>query len=211
MAEGTPQAADAELKRWFSRCVEEITGSLYSTAMRMTRNQAEAEDLVAEAVAKAWSAVDSLEDRSRFKPWVFRIMRNCYISHYRKKSNRPEETCYDENPGEQQKEEVASLLVQQPDNFLNWWADPEKEFVSNLISEEIVKAIDHLPEVYRATVTLINVEGFSYDEAADVLNVSAGTVRSRMNRGRTLLQKALWHYANEAGLITDSSKLECSA
>ncbi|WP_428607335.1 RNA polymerase sigma factor [Sedimenticola sp.] len=210
MAEVSSNPLDREIKRWFSNRVEEMMGPLYSTALHMTRNRAEAEDLVADAVAKAWSAVSTLEDRSRFRPWVFRIMRNFYISHYRKKSRRPEETCYEESPGGYQKEEVASLLVEQPDNFLNWWANPEKEFVSNLLSEEITKAIDSLPEAYRATVLLINVDGFSYDEAAEVLNVSAGTIRSRMNRGRTLLQKALWHHANEAGLITDSSKLECS-
>lgn len=210
MAEMLPGLQREEVKRWFSDAIEELMAPLYRAAMRMTRNRTEAEDLVAETVAKAWSALPSLEDRQRFRPWVFCILRNGYISHYRKKSHRPEETCYDENPGEQQKEEVASLLIQQPDNFLNWWANPEKEFVSNLLSEEIINAIDRLPEVYRTTVLLINVEGFSYDEAAEILNISAGTIRSRMNRGRTLLQKALWHLASEAGLITDSSKLECS-
>lgn len=182
--------------------------SMYSMGLRLTRNTADAEELVAETVAKAWSAIASLDDRSRFRPWIFRILHNCFISEYRKKKVRPVEMVYEENVNADEKEEVASLLVQQPDEFLNWWANPEREFTNNLLGEDIMAAIESLPESFRVTVMLVNVEGLSYDESAEVLGVSPGTIRSRMNRGRTLLQKALWQHAKDAGLINDSMIME---
>ena len=199
-----------ELKEYFSRCIEENMDSLYSLALRLTQNPADAEDLVAESVAKAWLAIHSLDDHDRFRPWIFRILHNRFISDYRKKSVRPVETTYDElSTGDDNKEQVASLLIQQPNEFLNWWANPEHEFTNNLLGEDIMKAIESLPETFRVTVILINIEGLSYDETAEVLDVSPGTVRSRMNRGRTLLQKALWQHAQDAGLITNEIMMEC--
>lgn len=170
--------------------------SLYGAALRLTRKAADAEDLVAESISKAWSAIDSLQDRERFRPWLFRIMHNCYCSEYRRRSVRPGEVAYEEveSPG------VADLLNEQPDAFLVWWASPERQFFNDLLGSAIVAAIDDLPEVFRVTIALVNLEGFTYDEAADILGVAPGTVRSRMKRGRTLLQKALWQQAVDAGV-----------
>ena len=193
-----------ELKAFFSARIEENTHSLYTLALRLTANAADAEDLVAESVAKAWSVIGSLQDRQRFRPWIFRILHNRFISDYRKKSVRPAETHYTELDKGQDSEQVAQLLTQQPEEFLLWWANPEREFTNNMLAEDLIAAIDSLPEVFRTTVILINIEGLSYDETAEVLNVSPGTVRSRMNRGRTLLQKALWQHAKDADLITAS-------
>jgi RNA polymerase sigma-70 factor (ECF subfamily) len=191
---------DTDLKSLFSEGVEANMDSIYSLALRLTRNNADAEDLVAEAVSKAWASIKNLENPDRFRPWLFRIVHNAFISDYRKKSVRPAETSYDEaSPGEG---DVTAVLVHQPNAFLNWWANPEKAFFNNLLGEEINDAIDRLPECFRVAIILINIEGLSYDEAAEVLNVSPGTIRSRMNRGRTLLQRELWQYANEAGLTT---------
>lgn len=202
--------AKEDLKDYFSKCIKENMNSLYALALRLTRNAADAEDLVAESVAKAWAAIATLDDRNRFRPWMFRILHNGFISDYRKKSVRPVETTYDELSSEDDNSEhVASLLIQQPNEFLNWWANPELEFTNNLLGEDIMKAIESLPEMFRITVLLINVEGLSYDETAEVLNVSPGTVRSRMNRGRTMLQKALWQHAQDAGLITEKIMMEC--
>lgn len=203
-------AGNNELKDYFSGCIEENMASLYALALRLTRNSADAEDLVAESVVKAWSAIDSLEDRNRFRPWIFRILHNRFISDYRKKSVRPVETTYDElSTPDDDNLQVATLLIEQPNEFLNWWADPEHTFTNNLLGEDIMKAIDSLPEAFRITVILVNIEGLSYDETAEVLEISPGTVRSRMNRGRTLLQKALWHHAQDAGLITNETMMEC--
>lgn len=191
-------------KAIFSRGIEDAMGSLYSVALRLTRNPADAEDLVAESVTKAWSAFDSLEDHERFRPWVFRILHNCFVSDYRKKSVRPDETSYDELPSNSGDDEIVELIIQQSNEFMHWWANPEKEFINQLLREDILRAIENLPQVFRTTIMLVNVEGMSYDEAAEVMEVPPGTVHSRMKRGRTLLQKALWELAIDEGLIVDN-------
>jgi len=191
--------SQSDAKAWFSRGIGECMDSLYGLAVRLTRNATDAEDLVAESVAKAWSAIETLEEKERFRPWLFRILHNCYISDYRKKSVRPVQYGYDEAAGED--DDLTNLLLRLPDDFLDWWGNPEREFANTLLGEDILSAIENLPEAFRVAVLLVNVEGLSYDEAAEVLGVPPGTIRSRMKRGRTLLQKALWEHANEAGLI----------
>ena len=188
-----------DIKQWFSQMVKVEMDALYGVALRLTGNSANAEDLVAETVIKAWSCIDRLEDRSKWRSWVFRILRNEFISNYRKQSIRPVETSYDEQPGGEA-DSITSLLMEQPDEFLNWWACPEREYINGLLGDQIRVAISQLPDVFRMTIILINVEGLSYDETAIVLGVPRGTVRSRMKRGRTLLQKALWAQALEAGI-----------
>jgi RNA polymerase sigma-70 factor (ECF subfamily) len=190
----------ADDRTYFTNSVEENLDALYGVAIRLTGRKADAEDLVAEAVARAWSALHTLEDRGRFRPWAFRILRNCFVSDFRRKAVRPVETSYDEvDSGDG---EVASFLMEESDDFLRWWANPEREFFNNVLAEEIMAAIDELPESFRVTILLVNVEGLTYDEAAEALGVPQGTVRSRMKRGRTLLQKALWMHARDAGLTT---------
>ena len=196
----------AERKAFFSRSIEANVNALYGAALRLTGKTDDAEDLVAESVAKAWVAIDSLSDRTLFRPWVFRILRNCFISEYRKKSVRPTELTYEELSVDDDSGDIASLLADECDDFLDWWANPEHQFFNDLLGEEIMRAISQLPESFRTTILLINVEGLTYDEAAEVLGVPEGTIRSRMKRGRTLLQKALWLQATEAGLTTAGNK-----
>jgi RNA polymerase sigma-70 factor (ECF subfamily) len=181
---------DSDTKAFFGAGVEENIDALYSVALRLTRRDADAEDLVAEAVTKAWTSIDSLDDRERFRPWLFRILHNTFISDYRKQSVRPQEASY--NAGECDDDDLVTLLNEQSDDFLVWWSNPEREFFNDLLGEQLLDALDQLPEAFRTVVILVNVEGFTYDETADVLGVPPGTVRSRMKRGRTLLQKALW-------------------
>lgn len=188
-----------EIRAFFSGQIEENMDALYGVALRLTRSGADAEDLVAEAVIKAWTAINTLEDRSRFRPWIFRILRNCSISQYRKMSVRPVESRYEDGDDD----ELSTLLNEQPDDFLIWWANPEREFFNDVLGETIMSEIERLPEAFRMTIILINVEGLTYDEAAEVLDIPPGTVRSRMKRGRTLLQKSLWEQAKEAGLTDD--------
>lgn len=190
-------------RRQFSQAVEAQIDALYGLALRLVRNEADAEDLVAEAVTKAWSAIETLEDPSRFRPWIFRILRNQFISDYRKGSVRPRTVPIDEPDEDSGDGDVVSLLNSQSDEFLRWWADPETEVANKLLGEQIMAAIDELPECYREAIVLVNVEGLGYDEAAEVLGVPTGTIRSRMKRGRTLLQKALWTQARDAGLIAE--------
>jgi RNA polymerase sigma-70 factor (ECF subfamily) len=195
------------IKAWFSEQIQQNRDALYSVALRLTRNRAMAEDLVAESVIKAWTAIGTLDDHDRFRPWLFRIMHNRFLSDCRKRSVRPVETSWSEQGDEDCGREVTNLLLEQPEEFLAWWATPERNFVNRLLGEQIRRAIEELPEAFRMTVLLVNVDGLAYDEAAEVLGVPAGTVRSRMKRGRTMLQKALWQQANEAGL-TDG--VECA-
>lgn len=197
----------ADNKIFFGNKIEELSESMYYLALRLTKNSADAQDLVADAVIKAWTAFGKLEDRSRFRPWIFRILHNTFISDYRKKSVRPLETPYQEEAGEGPVE-VVNLLIEQPNEFLSWWGNPEREFVNDLLAEDLVKAIESLPEAFRLTIVLVNVEGLSYDDAADVLGVAPGTIRSRMRRGRTLLQKMLWDQAKDAGLTAVSIEQE---
>lgn len=195
-----------DIKRWFSRMVQDDMDVMYGVALRLTGNSANAEDLVAETVIKAWSCVDKLEDRARWRPWVLRILRNEFISNYRKNSIRPLEVPFPEEAGDDHDGSVSSLLLEQSDDFLKWWANPEKALINQLLGDQIRAAIEQLPEAYRMTILLINADGLSYDEASVVLGVPFGTIRSRMKRGRTLLQAALWTQAQEAGLKTASEK-----
>lgn len=184
-----------DTKTFFSRGIEENMDALYGTALRLAGTGADAEDLVAETVSKAWSAIGSLQDRQRFRPWIFRILHNCFISNYRREAVRPRESAYEEEDGGS----LVALLNAQPDDFLVWWANPERQFFNNMLGSAIMAAIDGLPDAFRTTIILVNVEGLTYDEAAEALGVPPGTVRSRMKRGRTMLQKALWEQAREAG------------
>ena len=185
-----------DLKTFFSRGIEDNMDALYGTALRLARSGADAEDLVAESVSRAWSAIETLQDRQRFRPWLFRILHNCFISNYRRDVVRPPE----DSLGVRDDEELATLLNDQPDEFLVWWANPEREFFNNMLGSAIMAAIDDLPDAFRATIILVNVEGLTYDEAAEALGVPPGTIRSRMKRGRTMLQKALWEHARDAGI-----------
>lgn len=193
-----PMTGIEETKAFFSRGIEANMDALYGTALRLAGTGADAEDLVAETVSKAWSAIGSLQDRQRFRPWIFRILHNCFISNYRRAAVRPQESAYEEDDGGG----VAALLNAQPDDFLIWWANPERQFFNNMLGSAIMQAIDGLPEAFRTTIVLVNVEGLTYDEAAEALGVPPGTVRSRMKRGRTMLQKALWEQAREEGFAS---------
>jgi RNA polymerase sigma-70 factor (ECF subfamily) len=185
-----------DIKTFFSRIIDEHMGALYGTALRLAGSGADAEDLVAESVSKAWSAIHTLQDRNRFRPWIFRILHNCFVSNYRRSSARPSESAYEEE-GE---DGIATFLNEQPDEFLIWWANPERQFFNNVLGDAIMSAIEALPEAFRMTIILVNVEGLTYDEAAEALGVPPGTIRSRMKRGRTMLQKALWEQARDEGL-----------
>jgi RNA polymerase sigma-70 factor (ECF subfamily) len=188
--------ANEDIKTFFSREIEESMNALYGTALRLAGTGADAEDLVAETVSKAWSAIGSLQDRQRFRPWIFRILHNCFISAYRREAVRPRESAYEEEDDGG----VVALLNAQPDDFLVWWANPERQFFNNMLGSAIMAAIDGLPDAFRTTIILVNVEGLTYDEAAEALGIPPGTVRSRMKRGRTMLQKALWEQARDAGI-----------
>jgi RNA polymerase sigma-70 factor (ECF subfamily) len=181
-------------RAFFRAEIERLTDRLYGTALRLTRNSADAEDLVSEAVTKAWASLGQLEDRQAFEKWLFRILTNCFISGRRatreKLMEKPDDA-----------EELFSLFERLHQPFLLWWSNPEREFLNKLLREDIERALDALPEGFRAVVILVEVEGYAYAEAADLLRVPVGTVRSRLSRARSLLQRTLWDQAQAAGVI----------
>ncbi len=195
--------SEDDLRAFFTTGVERNMDALYGAALRLTRHGADAEDLVAESVARAWAAIDTLEDRARFRPWMFRILRNTFISGQRRRAARPVETTMHDLFTDEGEHDLTDFLLEQPESFLAWWANPELKVSNQALGQAIASAIDQLPDCFRTTVLLITVEGLGYDEAGELLGIPPGTVRSRMKRGRTMLQKALWEQAREAGLTGD--------
>jgi len=203
--------SEDDVRSFFTASVQCNMDALYGVALRLTRNRADAEDLVAESVSRAWAGIDTLTDRASFRPWMFRILRNGFISGLRRRAARPEESALSELFSDEGERDLTDFLLEQPESFLAWWANPELRVSNDALGEAIIAAIDSLPECFRTTVLLITVEGLGYDEAAEVLGIPAGTVRSRMKRGRTMLQKALWQQARDAGLSgtgTDTGRTE---
>ena len=175
-----------------------ILGPLHGVARRLTRNEADAEDLVAESITRAWRARASLTDAGAFRAWMFRILNNTFISERRKTLVRPRaETLVDEageEPG------AFSIFERLHQPFLLWFADPEREFLDKLLREDLDRALGALPEHHRVVVVLADVEGLKYGEIAEALDVPVGTVRSRLARARSALQRALWSVARDHGL-----------
>lgn len=189
-------------RAFFEGEIRRLLGRLYGVALRLTGNPAEAEDLVSETTIKAWSKLDQLEDRQSFPKWVFRILTNTYVSSRRQAhSGRTE-------PLEEEGEQAFSLFEKLHQPFLLWWSNPERELLNKLLGEDIERALDSLPENFRTIVVLVDIEGYAYDEVAESLGVPIGTVRSRLSRARSMLQRGLWEQAEAAGLTVDSSTKE---
>ncbi|MDT8387869.1 MAG: sigma-70 family RNA polymerase sigma factor [Thiogranum sp.] len=199
MTEETPRAfCEREISRLLER--------LYGTAMRLTRNPADAEDLVADTVVKVLGNLDGLQDRACFHGWVFRILYNTFNSNCRARSARPEDCFSALSRADAGGGEDFWLFDKLHQPFLLWWGNQEQQFLDQLEVEDLCRAVDALPNDFRIVVVLSDIEGFSYQEIADMLAVPVGTVRSRLSRGRSRLQRALWDYAQDAGLAPGSAK-----
>jgi len=184
----------------FETYVLEILGPLHGVARRLTKNEADAEDLVAEAVTRAWRARASLADPVAFRAWMFRILTNTFISERRKTLARPREEQLLEESGEGEGAFSIFERVHQP--FLLWFGSPEQEFLDKLLREDLDRALAALAEHYRVVVVLADVEGLKYGEIAAALGVPIGTVRSRLARARSALQRTLWNVALDHGFQT---------
>ncbi|HOQ68197.1 MAG TPA: sigma-70 family RNA polymerase sigma factor [Candidatus Atribacteria bacterium] len=174
-----------EKKRDFQELLDPELASLFRTALRMTRNREDAEDLVQETVTKAFAAFDRFERGTNFRAWVFRILTNTYINNYYRVRDR---------------RNIPSLEEMEEESFFQPVAEgitPEEALLNSLTKDDIIEAIEALPVEFRAVVVLVLVEGFSYKEAAEILDIPMGTVMSRLWRGRKLLQKSLWEYSTQ--------------
>lgn len=194
---------DAATPDRFEEKVLRLLPDLYATALGMLENEADAEDLVAETVARAWSALEDLESEDRFRGWIFRILTNACIDRYRSRAARPDPVPFTEDPEESDVSFSLFERLHQP--FLLWGGNPEQKFLNRLLREDLREAVRSLPLDYRLVVVLADVEGLSYREIADALEVPIGTVRSRLSRGRARLQETLWSHAVEAGLREDET------
>lgn len=186
-------------KEFFEKQVLALLGPLQGVARRLTCNDTEAEDLVAETVTRAWRALDSLESEEAFRAWLFRILNNTFISDLRRASARPKTDSIDCDETNED-EAYFSVFEQMHQPFLLWFGNPEQEFLDNLLREDLDRALATLPEHHRIVVILSDLEEFSYAEIASTLDVPIGTVRSRLARARSALQKLLWQQAQDYGL-----------
>jgi RNA polymerase sigma-70 factor (ECF subfamily) len=168
--------------------------ALYRTALRMTRSEAEAEDLVQETYIRAFRFRHQFTPGTNLKAWLFRILTNTFINQYRRKAARPDETELDDVE--------ESILYRHMRDVSPGSAspDPEAELIDNTLSSEVKDALEALPEKFRTTL-LLDVEGFSYKEIAEVLDIPIGTVMSRLHRGRKFLQKRLYDVARDRGIV----------
>ncbi|PWG63978.1 RNA polymerase sigma factor [Spiribacter halobius] len=176
---------------------------LYGTALRLTRNPDDAEDVVAETVAKAWDKLDTLNSRERFEGWIFHILNNTFVSAWRRRRCRERYQAEERATTPEETEGLEfSLFERLHQPFLLWWGSAEDQFLDELLREQIDAAIDDLPDVFRIVVVLVEIQGYTYAEAATLLELPLGTIRSRLYRGRSLLQRALWEQARAEGLVT---------
>lgn len=185
-------------REFFEKQVLGLLGPLEGAARRLTRNDTDAEDLVAETVSRAWRARHTLECEAAFRAWIFRILNNTFVSALRRADARPQTDSLDATDGDA--EAPFSLFEQMHQPFLLWFGNPEQEFVDKLLREDIERALASLPEHYRMVVILSDVEELTYAEIARALAIPVGTVRSRLARARAALQKLLWQQAGELGV-----------
>ena len=167
--------------------------ALYRTALRMTRSEADAEDLVQETYIKAFRAREQFTPGTNLKAWLFRILTNTFINTYRRRQAQPEFTELDDVDEFSLYRRMSDLKTSSNSG------DPESEFLNGLVDTEVKDALAELPDKFRSVV-LLDVEGFSYKEIAEMLDIPIGTVMSRLHRGRKFLQKRLYDLAQERGI-----------
>jgi RNA polymerase sigma-70 factor (ECF subfamily) len=169
--------------------------SLYTAALRMTRNPSDAEDLIQETYLKAYRGFDGYQDGTNVRAWLYKILTNTYINSYRSAQRRPKTTGMDNI-------EDLYLFKKVKEGFIaNNGRSAEEEVLESFTDVEVKEAIESLPESFRIAVLLSDVEGFSYKEIAEITGVPTGTVMSRIYRGRKAIQKSLHDYAIARGLL----------
>jgi RNA polymerase sigma-70 factor (ECF subfamily) len=181
----------------FSELAMPYMDALYSAALRMTRNAADAEDLVQETYLRAYRGFGGFKEGTNLKAWLYKILTNTFINSYRAKKRRPEETDLDDTEDFYLYRRLGGLEAAAAERT------PEAEVLESIPEAVVKEALESLPEQFRMAVLLADVEGFSYKEIAEITDVPIGTVMSRLHRGRKQLQERLWHFAEERGLLPE--------
>lgn len=163
--------------------------ALHTFAYHLSYNEEDARDLVQETYLKAYRAIDSYDEGTNAKAWLFKILKNNYINLYRKKSKAPRKVDYEDFVGQHEKEESK----------LSNRVDLRQEIYQDLMGDEVTIAINTLPVDFRTVILLCDIEGFTYEEIAKIIDVPIGTVRSRLHRARNLLKEKLKFYAEKLG------------
>ena len=185
----------------FEALLAAVVDAAYGYAFRLSNNRSDAEDLMQEAALLAYRGFGSFEPGSNFKAWFFKILTNCYRSKYRKDRRRPT-VDLDDTPDLYLYARAGEV------GFPTEGPDPAATLLDRLGTEQVVAALEQLPDEYRIVSTLYFMQDFSYEEIARALGCPVGTVRSRLHRGRKILQKALWQVAEEAGIVHPSRPAE---
>jgi RNA polymerase sigma-70 factor, ECF subfamily len=188
-----PAPPDQDLTERFERDVLPLLPSLYGAALRMTRNPSEADDLLQDTALRAYRGFATFQEGTNLKAWLYRILTNSFINTYRKRQREPQ-------------------TVDGPDDVDEWFLfdrlggrsaerSAEEDVLERIPDADVKAALESIPENFRIAVLLADVEGFSYREIADIMDVPIGTVMSRLHRGRKALERALYAVAKERGLV----------
>ncbi|HZD81074.1 MAG TPA: sigma-70 family RNA polymerase sigma factor [Actinomycetota bacterium] len=195
MARSRPTPIDDPVMRErFERDVLPLLPNLYGAALRLTRNPSDAEDLVQESYLRAYRGFGGFQEGTNLRAWMYRILTNTFINSYRKRQRQPQ-TVSDED--------IEDWYLYDKLGESGAQSSAESEVLDALPDEDVQRALEALPEGFRMAVLLADVEGFSYKEIAEILDIPIGTVMSRLHRGRKALEKALWETVRERGLVVD--------
>lgn len=192
----------ANKKKRFSTIVVTHMIALKRFALSLCKNHFDADDLVSETIVKAFTNFEKVKDENAVKPWLFKILSNQFISNYRINKKFVDLT---ENENSNEDIELFSLFENIAKSNYVEEGNPEKTFISKLTQEQIQIAVSELPEEFRMALVLCDMEDFSYAEISVILKVPVGTVRSRISRARSILQKKLWSQAQELGIRTSKA------
>ncbi len=194
---GEPGASPGgpEVRARFEPLIGEQLDGLYRSALRLTRNRTAAEDLVQDVMLKAWRSFHTFQEGTSIRAWLHRILMNAFFDAYRKQTREPEVV---------DQEDVGDFYLYdkvQESAALSEAGNPEVEVLDRIMDAEVRDSLESLPAQFRAAVLLADVEEFSYKEIAEILGVPVGTVMSRLSRGRHMLQRQLWEFAQKRHLV----------